>query len=287
MDRIAAVTGARGFIGSRLCDFLRERGYRVVELRRDVGTDRADARRFSLEAPVDPAILRGVDLLVHTAYDPRPVSWEAIRRVNLEGSLALFDAAAEADVRRVVHLSTMSSFEGCRSMYGRVKLEIERDALRRGFGVLRPGLVHGPAAGGMVGSLERMVGLAPLLPMVGRGGQRLYLIHVEDLCRLIERVATLGEAPAAPLIAAHEQSWPFARILKTLARSRGRRVWLCPVPWRLVWAPLAALEALGIRIGFRADSVVSLVNQDPDPDFSATRELGIELREFGAETTDR
>jgi hypothetical protein len=53
-----------------------------------------------------------------------------------------------------------------------------------------------------------------------------------------------------------------------------------PVPWRLIWAPLRLAEALRLPLKFRSDSVISLVNQDPHPDFAATRALGVALRDF-------
>jgi hypothetical protein len=45
-----------------------------------------------------------------------------------------------------------------------------------------------------------------------------------------------------------------------------RRI-LIPVPWRLAWLILKSLEKLGISIGLRSDSVISLMNQDPNPPF--------------------
>ncbi|MCP3980588.1 MAG: NAD-dependent epimerase/dehydratase family protein [bacterium] len=281
MTRVAAVTGARGFLGSRLVRHLRGAGWRVLELRRD-GAGGDDAHPFTLDGPWPVEVLRGVDLLLHAAYDPRPVEWDDIRRVNVEGSRALFDAAVAAGVRNAVHVSTMSSFEGCRSLYGRAKLDTERLAAERGFRVVRPGLVYGRDAGGTVGALTRLVRLSPLLPLVGSGRHELYLVHVEDLCRLI---VELGDADGTePVVAAHERPLRFVEILRTLARAQGRRVLFLPVPWRLIWLKLRVLEGLGLRVGFRADSVLSLVNQQAGPDFSATRNLSTPLRAFDEQT---
>ena len=44
----------------------------------------------------------------------------------------------------------------------------------------------------------------------------------------------------------------------------GRRL-LIPCPWQGVWICLRGLETIGISIGLRSDSVISLVNQDPKP----------------------
>jgi hypothetical protein len=52
----------------------------------------------------------------------------------------------------------------------------------------------------------------------------------------------------------------------------GRRI-LIPCPWQLVWAGIRTLETLGISIGLRSDSVISLMNQDPSPRFRDLKAL--------------
>jgi hypothetical protein len=51
-----------------------------------------------------------------------------------------------------------------------------------------------------------------------------------------------------------------------------------PVPWRLIWLGLIVVERLGLNLRFRSDSLIGLVNTDPHPDFSSTRELGVSFR---------
>ncbi len=275
MESKAAVTGAAGYIGSRLCEFLRREGYEVLELRRDVSPG------YDLRHDVDTTTLRGVELLVHCAHDFSCRGLDEMLEVNLAGSIRLFDSARVAGVRRTVFVSTMSSFDGCRSEYGRVKLATEAEAARRGVLIVRPGLVFATGAGGMVGSMLRLVRDRKILPMVGSGNHELYLCHVDDLCRLVLEAARRPSGEIrSPLVAAAEQSLTFKRILQRLAATQGKRVVLIPVPWRLIWFGLVVLERLGLNLRFRSDSLIGLVNSDPHPDFSATRSLGLSFRDL-------
>ncbi|MGA8922036.1 MAG: hypothetical protein WB682_02740, partial [Candidatus Dormiibacterota bacterium] len=68
-----------------------------------------------------------------------------------------------------------------------------------------------------------------------------------------------------------------------LALRQGTRPRFVSVPWRAVWLGLKGAETVGLRPSYRSDSVVSLVHQDPNPDFTSLGELGVSVREFGDE----
>ena len=76
---------------------------------------------------------------MHCAYDFSLLRREDINHVNVAGSERLFAAAHEAGIGTLVYTSSISAFEGCRSLYGKAKLEIERRAGAYGALVIRPG----------------------------------------------------------------------------------------------------------------------------------------------------
>jgi nucleoside-diphosphate-sugar epimerase len=240
-----------------------------------------DEKYFSLETNLSPTGLPGAAALIHCAYDFAPRTWPEIERINIRGTERLFAAARDAGIARLVLISTMSAFAGSKSLYGRAKLEMERVAAAHGALILRPGLVYGEHAGGMYGSLEARVRDSRLIPLIGGGGQVLYLVHHEDLSDLARRFC-MGEftAPAMPITVAHEQPWAFRKILVELAGRAGRKPLFLPVPWRGVWLALKAAELSGLRLDFRSDSLVSLVNQNPAPDFSEGASIGFQPRPY-------
>src|SRR5260221_840336 len=138
-----AITGAAGYVGSAIARAARARGWDVVSLGRRRAADAVEHVPFDLAEGARNIPWRGIDALVHAAYDFTPRGWPAVRAINVEGSIRLLRAAKENGVARTVFISSMSAFPGCVSNYGKAKLEIEAAALELGGAVVRPGLVHG------------------------------------------------------------------------------------------------------------------------------------------------
>jgi nucleoside-diphosphate-sugar epimerase len=277
-----AITGARGFVGSMLARHFESSGWTVTRLSHSGPA--ADTVPFRLGDEVQPEMFRSrkITALVHCAYDFKPTTRWDINRINVEGSRKLLEGAAAGGVERIAVISTISAFEGCRSLYGRAKLEIEYAAASAGALVVRSGLVWAdgpPGGGGMFGSLARSVN-AGLVPLVG-GEYPQYLIHEQDLWELLKRFIE-GELqnPGKPVVAAASKPWRMRDLLAELARRQGRRPRFVPVPWQLVWAVLRLAEIAHVPVPYRSDSVISLVNQDPKPDFASLRALGISARDF-------
>ena len=138
------VSGATGFVGGHVARELRERG-------EDVRDERVDL----LDRPGLARAVAGCDAVVHVAalysYDA-PASEH--RRVNVEGTRNLLEAAAEAGVRRFVHTSTAGTCGPVAGRpateadeppswelevpYKRTKLEAEKLALEAGAVVVNP-----------------------------------------------------------------------------------------------------------------------------------------------------
>jgi nucleoside-diphosphate-sugar epimerase len=276
--KICAITGSNGYVGGCLKNYFAGRGWEVLELTRQPKPG-SRGIRFQLGGEIDPAALAGVTALVHCAYDFRPLRWSDIRAVNVEGSQKLFQAARAAGVEKIIGISSISAYDGCRSLYGKAKLEMEKIALDHGALIIRPGLVYGSGPGGMFGKLAAQVRQSSVIPMIGDGSQIQFLVHNEDLSAFIEKfVDGQVEIPPQILTVANTQPWPFKQLLQEIARALDKKPKFIPLPWRLVWAGLKAAELCGVRLNFRSDSLVSLMYQNPKPNFLANAGNGLICR---------
>ena len=263
MKEACAVTGASGYVGSRLAERLC-REFAVITVGRsgdvkwEFGMDAAEALRQ-----------HEVKVLLHAAWDfTRPA-------VSVSGSRKLMEDARASGVERIVFVSTLSAFAGAVSEYGKAKLQVEEMVLGLGGTVIRPGLVWGARPGGMFGSLREQVKRNGVVPVIGNGRYAQYLVHEDDLAEGIAR-AMRGEFAGRVLTVAHPKAWMLRDLILRMAEERGTRVRLVGLPWRVVYGGLRLAEVLGAHLGFRADSVLSLVRQDPSPEFSPE----VSVREF-------
>jgi nucleoside-diphosphate-sugar epimerase len=246
-----AITGADGYVGSRISEELAKHG-KVIQL---------GSAQFSLGQRGLGSMLKGADVLIHCAYDFTLQSWNEIERVNVQGSLALFAAARRAGVKRIIFISSMSAFDGCRSNYGRAKLAIERSARKYHpqVVIVRPGLVYDERPGGVVGSMRKLARL-PLVPLIG-GKQQLYYCHSADLAKAIYKLSK--GAAQKPVYAACSKQHSFGEALRILVPAR-----YVPVPAGIAYVGLRMAEIMHIPLGLRSDSLVGLMNPNPHPEFT-------------------
>jgi nucleoside-diphosphate-sugar epimerase len=282
-----AITGASGYVGSRVAARLASAGWEIRALARAAPSGRQSAFThvpFELGRELRAPALAGVDALVHAAYDFDATRRSEIAAVNVAGSRRLFAAARAAGVERIVLVSTVAAFPGARSHYGRAKLEIEHAALAAGAAVVRPGLVWGPRGAAMFGALQRAVARLPVVPLPVPDGLQLRLVHEDDLALLVERLLhSWPQGSGKLLVAASLQTLAFGELLSSLAPRTGRRARFVRLPWRAAWLGLRTLEAAGARPPFRSDSLVSLVAIDDDPLARATdraERYGVQFRPY-------
>lgn len=147
------VTGGTGYVGQFIVEGLLDAGYGVTVAGRKPASGSTFARAVNFRPlDLDPAADRarlfdGVDHCVHAAFHHVSGKYrggegddaETFRRLNKDGSIALFKAAKAAGVKRVVFLSTRAVYDvqapgatltedmECRpdTLYGEVKLAAE------------------------------------------------------------------------------------------------------------------------------------------------------------------
>lgn len=268
-----AITGTTGYIGGYLSHYLQDRGMQIIELRRTAPGEAhsGNVLPFALGQTVSQGVFNSVDILIHCAFDFTVNGWEDIKRINVDGTLQLFEAAATAGVKKMLYISTISAFPGCRSFYGKAKFLVEQAGERLGVRSIRPGLVFDNAEpGGIVGALKGLMTRTTLIPLIGNGEQILYPCHIDDLAHIMYVLCTSADLTELPhvITAAVQTGLTFREVLLRLASASGKQIHFFPVPYNFALFGLQTLERMGVKSRLRSDSLISLLNQDTQVDFS-------------------
>jgi nucleoside-diphosphate-sugar epimerase len=113
MSRIA-ITGGTGFVGGHLAERLRQEGHEVIVIGRRAGIDVTDASALARN-------FAGCEAVVHCAGINREIGTQTYRRVHVDGTEAVVDAAEKAGVSRLVMLSFLRARPDGPTTYHRSK----------------------------------------------------------------------------------------------------------------------------------------------------------------------
>jgi len=249
MTDFDVVTGAFSYSGAAIAAELQAAGRPVRTLTGHPG--RAPANGGIEVRPLDftdPAgltgSLRGAGTLYNT-YWVRFAHGGVDHPVAVARSRVLFQAAAEAGVRRIVHVSITNPSADSPYPYFRGKAAVEQ-ALRDlgvSHAVLRPAVLFG-GSGVLINNIAWLLRRLPVFAVGGTGEYRIRPIHVADLARLAVRA---GRAAATETIDAVGPERPtFLDLVRTIRAAVGSHSRIVRVPGALV-PPAAWLLGLALR----------------------------------------
>lgn len=271
------VTGATGFAGGHLARALRRQGHAVVALVRPSSLTRAAALR---EAGIDifPGDLQdaesvtraaaGCELVYHIAatYREAGQSDAAYRRINVQGTRHVLEAALEAGARRIVHCSTGGVHGHVLTppadedaplapgdFYQQSKLEAEHFATdfaeRTSLEVViaRPIGIYGP---GDLRFLKMFRGIARgRFPMLGPGTVFYHLTYIDDLVAGFRLCGEVPQAAGRTYLLAGPEYTTLNELVALIAQELGVSPPRVRLPVWPVWLAGAVCEAVCVPLG--------------------------------------
>jgi nucleoside-diphosphate-sugar epimerase len=233
-----AITGGTGFVGSRLIALAVEAGHRVRALTRREQAEREHIAWVPGDLHDDAALAalaQGADAVIHVAGVVNAPTREGFAAGNIDGTRNMLAAAADAGVKRFVHVSSLAAREPGMSSYGWSKAEgdklVEDSPLD--WTIVRPPAIYGPGDMEML-ELFKLArrGLALLPP-----GGRLSVIEVGELGRLRLALAVSDSCKRTlDCDDGAENGWSHEEFARAVGAATGKRVAAIALPRPLMMA---------------------------------------------------
>jgi dihydroflavonol-4-reductase len=315
----AFVTGGTGLLGSNLVELLVREGHAVKVLARSdekaravPASPRIEVVKGDLENVAGFAPhLAGCDVLFHCAayfreYSARGDHAAALRRLNVEATLELIEAARAGGVHDVVHVSSNGATaappggapqtESCGydedtdNLYFRSKIEAEKaiDVYRERHPdvrivVIRPAIMAGPGDSGPTPAGRLILGLLHgKVPVVLPGN--IAVVDARDVARALLAAATRGASGDRFIVGG--RAYTFAELVATLGQVSGAPMPRHRPPYPVAMTMLAIAGALGRELPVRARDLRRLHHLRAADSSKAQRILGVEFRDLAQTLRD-
>lgn len=255
-DKRILVIGGTGFIGRSIVEQLAQGGAQITILARN-------GERAKRLKPL--GVVGQVSVMAGNAWDESTLL-TAIETadcvINLVGILApsgaqSFEAtqaklpdligklAAENHVQKVIHLSAIGADVKSPSQYARTKAEGERNLLRRfpQAVILRPSIVFGPGDGFFT-RFGQMAMVAPALPVIGGGKNKMQPVFVGDVAAAVMKVLVDDKITGEIFELGGPAIYSFKELMAFTLKAVQRKRALISIPFAVMSLPAALASIL-------------------------------------------
>lgn len=244
-SKTVTITGAFSYTGKYAATLLLQQGYRVRTLTGHPGRANPFGQAVEVSA-LDfgrpdqlQRSLAGTSTLINT-YWVRFPRGRTTFGVAVRNTRTLIEAAANAGVQRIVHVSIANPSKESPLAYYRGKAELEQAVIESGlsYTILRPTVIFG-MEDVLINNIAWFIRHLPVFGIPGDGTYRIRPIYVEDLARLMAEAVETHEN--AVIDAAGPETYTFEELVDLIGRSVGRSVQTVHLPTTLAYFATLAI----------------------------------------------
>jgi NADH dehydrogenase len=262
-----AITGGTGFLGRNIARLLSDGGHEVILIARGLDNTAPEIRRLPRTRFIPAGLYNpeqlteafvGCDAVVHCAGINREFGSQTYQRVHVDGTRHVVEAARQAGLRKIIHISFLRARPGCGSGYHESKWAAEETVRNSGldYTILKCGVIYGQGDH-MLNHLSHAFHTFPVFAFVGFNDKPIRPNAVEDVARIVSAAVLDGTLSRKTVPVVGPEELTLREAVRRVARVAGRRPLMFPMPvWfhyllgalveRLMNVPLVSLAQVRI-----------------------------------------
>lgn len=291
MPRRILVTGANGFLGSRIVLRALQEAHQVrglVRHKSDLSLLPSEGVEILCGDITDLEALKqaveGMDALIHVAgvTPEKSPDWNLSRRVNVGGTENVIEACRTLGVGRLVQISSMSAFPENPSAYGKTKWEAD-EKLRASdldFTILRPSIIYGPGDRGVYAKMVKELGKLPVVPVIGNGKGPMRPVHVDDVAWAAMAVLGQPNTIGNTYMLGGRDPMTMNDFLRATVEAQGKRARLLHLPVWLCRILAKTLALVSKNPPLTEDNIAGITMAQQVDNSAAERDFGYQPRAY-------
>ena len=255
-QKTVTVIGGTGFVGRAIIERLARAGAQIIILARN--GERAkrlkplgDVGQISVIAgnALDEETLRSAitpaDYVINLVGILAPSGGQTFEAVQAKLPEMIARIASETEVAQLAHLSAIGADTKSPSIYARTKAEGERALLRqfKDAVILRPSIIFG-TGDGFFTRFGQMAMVAPALPLIGGGRNKMQPVYVGDVAEAVMVVLCTASIKGDVFELGGPASYSFAELMRFTLKAVGRKRALISIPFAVMALPAAFASLL-------------------------------------------
>lgn len=255
---IILITGSRGYLGTVLSNQLKACGHVVLGVSRSSINDPDNFIYFnySEKSACFPSLKINPDLIIHTGYN----FFDKRLNDSNENIIAINNIIKFSKFYKIklINISTLSAFDGCKSKYGQVKLKIEKIVQLNEECSFRLRIFDSLNQQGLLKKFKKLTEITKFFG-VGFGfcRSKQYITNIDRFALFIDKLITAEMLlPSGTYSYCSQIGFDINFIIKNISKAK----FLIKIPWQLFYIMLYLFERQSyLKLRFGSDSLIGLV----------------------------
>ncbi|MDA7697783.1 NAD-dependent epimerase/dehydratase family protein [Candidatus Pelagibacter sp.] len=249
------ITGTNSVIGKYLTLRFQQDGWTIIKIssKKNKGSH---YHKLGSQIKIENNIVRNADLLIHCAYDFSLNQWNEIVDVNVKGSKDIFKFAHENQVKTIINISSLSSYNDANSKYGKAKFLIEKTGKIFNVINLRCGLIITNNKKSLYCKIKNISKKYFFFPLIGNGHQKIHLLKLNKLFSEIFKILDNKKKLKDQIVYVGDVKFI---LFKDFVKKFNKNKFFIYVPKFIIKNILIIFDFFKINIGFNYDNYLGLV----------------------------